>query len=70
VPVYLQTYRIENVAWYRTLGFEVVSDGSRGDVPRGWGMRRMPRQMIDAAAGCLTGREAPADCVRTDDSGH
>ena len=43
VPVYLQTYRIENVAWYRTLGFEVVSDGSRGDVPRGWGMRRRPR---------------------------
>jgi len=43
VPVYLQTYRIENVAWYRTLGFEVVSEGSRGDVPHGWGMRRMPR---------------------------
>lgn len=42
VPVYLQTYRIENVAWYRTLGFEVVSEGSRGDVPHGWGLRWTP----------------------------
>lgn len=42
LPVYLQTYRIENVAWYRTLGFEVVSEGSHADVPHGWGMRWTP----------------------------
>ena len=43
VPAYLQTYRIENVAWYRTLGFEVVSEESYADVPQGWGMRWRPR---------------------------
>ena len=43
LPVYLQTYRIENVAWYRTLGFEVVSEGSHADVPHGWGLRWTPR---------------------------
>ena len=42
LPVYLQTYRIENVAWYSTLGFEVVSEGSHADVPHGWGMRWTP----------------------------
>ena len=42
LPVYLQTYRIENVAWYRTLGFEVVSEGSHADVPPGWGLRWTP----------------------------
>lgn len=43
LPVYLQTYRIENVAWYSKLGFEVVSEGSHADVPHGWGMRWTPR---------------------------
>jgi GNAT superfamily N-acetyltransferase len=42
VPAYLQTYRIENVAWYRTLGFAVVSEVSHADVPQGWGMRWTP----------------------------
>ncbi len=42
VSVYLQTYRIENVAWYRTLGFDVVSEESYADVPHGWGMRWTP----------------------------
>lgn len=42
VPAYLQTYRIENVAWYRTLGFELVSEDSHADVPQGWGMRWTP----------------------------
>jgi ribosomal protein S18 acetylase RimI-like enzyme len=40
---FLVTYNEKNVAFYRALGFEVVSDHAHRDVPRGWSMRRPPR---------------------------